>query len=74
FADSEDVFAGPTATILDDRYDYGEERFVTFGLLADRVVAVTHTEATDTIRIISIRKATRREQKLFFQTIQGNSN
>lgn len=74
FMDCEEIFAGPTATILDDRYHYDEERFVTFGLLADHVVAVAHTETADTIRVISIRKATKREQKLFFQTVQGNSN
>ena len=47
---------------LDDREDYGEERFVTFGLLDGRVVAVVHTETEDTIRVISIRKAKKREQ------------
>ena len=29
----------------DDRYDYGEERFVAFGILDGRVVSVVHTEA-----------------------------
>lgn len=63
------VFAGDAVTIPDNRFDYLERRFVTFGLLLDRVVAVIHTETVDTIRIISIRKATRREQALYFQTI-----
>lgn len=74
FADSAEIFAGPTATVLDDRYHYDQERFVTFGLLVDCVVAVAHTETADTIRVISIRKATRREQELFFNAIQGNKN
>lgn len=56
--------------MIDDRKDYGEERFVTFGLLDSRVVAVAHTETADTIRVISIRKATKREQALFFKGIQ----
>ncbi len=48
----------------------GEERFVTFGLLEDRVVAVAHTETADTIRVISIRKAKKHEQALFFEGLQ----
>lgn len=69
FIGCEAIFAGVTKTMLDDRGDYGEERFVTFGLLDGRVVAVVHTESADTIRVISIRKAKRREQKLYFQSI-----
>lgn len=41
FVGVEEVFDGATATVLDDRFDYGEERFVTFGLWDGRVVAVT---------------------------------
>lgn len=69
FVGCEAVFAGDTVTIPDNRFDYAEPRFVTFGLLADCVVAVVHTEKADTLRIISIRKATRREQALYFQKI-----
>lgn len=70
FVGCEAIFAGTTKTMIDDREDYGEERFVTFGLLEDRVVAVVHTETTDTIRVVSIRKATKHEQALFFEGIQ----
>lgn len=70
FVGCEAVFAGTTKTMLDDRDDYGEDRFVTFGLFDGRVVAVVHTEAADTIRVISIRKAKKREQILYFQSIQ----
>ncbi len=70
FVGCEAIFAGMTKTMLDNRDDYEEERFVTFGLLDGRVVAVVHTETADTIRVISIRKAKRREQTLYFQSIQ----
>ena len=40
FVGIEQVFEGETVTILDDRFDYGEGRFVTFGLLDGRVVAI----------------------------------
>jgi hypothetical protein len=33
FADLEPLFNGETALLLDDRFDYGEQRFVTIGLL-----------------------------------------
>lgn len=69
FADAEDVFSGITYTIEDRRFDYGEQRFVTLGMLRDAVVVIAHTEARDRIRIISMRKATRHEQALYFQNI-----
>jgi uncharacterized protein len=70
FVGCEAIFAGTVKTMIDGRADYGEERFVTFGLLDDCVVAVVHTEAADTIRVISIRKAKKHEQALFFEGIQ----
>ena len=63
------VFAGYTLTIQDDRRDYGEERFATFGILDGRVVVVIHTETKNFIRIISIRKATKHEEKAYFSQI-----
>ena len=42
FVEAGQVFVGETTTILDDRFDYGEARFVTFGLLNGRVVVVAH--------------------------------
>jgi uncharacterized DUF497 family protein len=63
------VFSAITYTIEDRRFGYGEQRFVTFGMLRDTVVVVAHTEARDRIRIISMRKATRHEETLYFQNI-----
>jgi uncharacterized DUF497 family protein len=37
------VFAGPTFTFEDDRFDYPEFRFVTVGLLAGRMVVLVWT-------------------------------
>jgi uncharacterized DUF497 family protein len=56
FIDAQTIFAGYTLTIQDDRHDYGEERFVTFGILDGRVVVVIHTETENSIRIISIER------------------
>lgn len=63
------MFDGDIVTIEDDRYSYGEQRFVTFGLLQGRVVAVVHTDRGKFVRIISIRKATKNEYRTYFQTI-----
>ena len=36
FIDVEKVFAGEVLTVLDERYDYGETRFFSLGLLAGK--------------------------------------
>lgn len=42
---------------------------MTLGLLSDVVVVIVTTETKDEIRIISIRKATRHEQKIFYDQL-----
>ena len=69
FIGVETVFDGLTVTVEDDRHAYGEQRFVTIGLLNGRVVVVVHTEREDRVRIISIRKATRNEERIYFSEI-----
>ena len=69
FADAARVFDGPTFTFEDDRRDYGEQRWVTLGLLLEKVVVLVHTEAEDEIRIISMREAEKDEQLLFFSNL-----
>jgi uncharacterized protein len=69
FADVWQVFEHATYSIVDDRFDYGEIRFFTIGLLNGRVVAIAHTENTDVIRIISVRKANKNDQETYFNKI-----
>ncbi len=61
FADLLELFENETATEADERYDYGEHRFLTFGLFQGNVLAVAHTETVNqsdsAIRLISARKA-----------------
>jgi uncharacterized DUF497 family protein len=71
FVDAPGVFDGVTFTFEDDRFSYGEQRFITLGLLAGIPVSVAHTETPNEIRVISFRKATRREAQLFFSQIQN---
>jgi uncharacterized DUF497 family protein len=65
FEDAEQVFCGPCVTFEDDRFDYGEERLITLGLLAHRLVVIAHTPRDEGTRIISMRKGNRREQKIY---------
>lgn len=69
FADAVEIFHGSTITVEDDRFDYGEQRFITLGLLKGRVIAVTHTERGNVTRFISARKATKYEQITYFNQI-----
>lgn len=71
FIGLEKVFAGETITFLDNRFDYGEIRFLTFGLLNQRVVAIAHTETNEGIRVISVRKASKNEENIYFKEIKN---
>ena len=54
------------ATGADPDYSITEERYVTFGVSErGRFLAVAHTEAEETIRIISARVASKGERELY---------
>jgi uncharacterized protein len=59
------VFNDPSLTLADNRFDYPEDRFQTFGFIEDRLMIVVWTPIDDGIRVISIRKCNEREQKAF---------
>ena len=65
------VFEGLTYTFADDRFSYGEQRYVTLGLLSGIPVSVVHTETEHEIRVISFRKATSREAVIYFSQVQN---
>lgn len=60
------IESNSTVTFEDNRFAYDEPRFVTYGLLGDQVVVVVTAEADEEIRVISIRKADKHEQKKYF--------
>ena len=64
-ARAEEVLAGATLTVEDDRQDYGESRFITIGFLDRRMVILVWTPRDDAYRIISMRKANEREQAIY---------
>ena len=72
FADAIDVFNHPVLTLLDDREDYSEERWVAIGWMQSLVGVVVYTERDgDVIRIISARKATTNEVRRYEQVIKN---
>jgi len=67
FIDVPEIFDGDIVTIPDERFDYGENRFIVIGILKNMVVVVVYTERGENIRIISARKATKNEQTYYFK-------
>jgi uncharacterized DUF497 family protein len=67
FVDCSFVFEGPGTLTIEDTRDYDERRFLTFGWLGHHLVVIAHTEDDNAIRIISARKASRHEQRLYLQ-------
>ena len=70
FADAEKILDGYTVTAEDLRETYGEQRFLTLGVLHGEVVSVSHTPREDDDHIISIRKATKYEARFYFSQVQ----
>ena len=66
FSDAEGVFADPLAAHRRDPDSEGEERFVALGLgNAGQVLVVIYSLRGSEIRLISSRRATRREVKTY---------
>ena len=66
FEDAPLIFtASRRITWIDNRQEYGENRMITMGELAGRLVIIVHTDRADVARIISMRKANEREKRWF---------
>jgi len=62
------VFDDPFAIEwLDNRHDYGEERYVVLGVVDGRLLAVVCTARDDVTRIISARGAEPYERRLYHE-------
>jgi uncharacterized DUF497 family protein len=62
------VFNDPFAVErIDDRQNYGEERYIIIGLADRELVFVAYTEREERIRLISARRAIRHEQDDYFR-------
>ena len=49
----------------DERRDYGESRILAFGFIDADFVSVVYTLRNDALRIISLRRANKRERKVY---------
>jgi uncharacterized DUF497 family protein len=83
FARAGEVFAGQTATIVDDRFDYGEMRFITAGHLDGRLVVTVWTpkarsrassthDDDEAQHIISMRHCHAKEEKVWRRRMEGS--
>jgi len=71
FADAEEMFAGILLVYPDLRKDYGERRWIGIGAIRDRTAVVVFAErGPEAIRIISLRKAARREREQYEKAIE----
>jgi uncharacterized protein len=62
------VFADPFAVgRIDNREDYGEDRFIMVGMVEGTLIFVAYSERRDRVRIITARRATSHEQDDYFQ-------
>jgi uncharacterized DUF497 family protein len=53
---------------IDDRFDYGEERLITLGRVNARILLVVTVQLSrETIRIISVRKAEKHEERWYYE-------
>ena len=70
FKDAQQVIESTaTVTFEDRRFDYHEQRFITLGLLLAEVVIIATAETDEEIRVISMRKAERHEEKIYFSNL-----
>lgn len=57
--------------LIDDRHDYGEQRYRAFGLLDERLHVLVFTETKRGIRVINLRRANKREVKRYGTQAKG---
>ena len=67
FSEAATVFGDPLSiTFPDPDHSINESRFITIGLsTSGKIIILVHTDRGDRLRIISARKATRKEQRFY---------
>jgi uncharacterized DUF497 family protein len=71
FADAIELLSGPHVMQGDARRDYGARRVIAYGLIRGRMHVCVYTLRGDTYRIISLRKANRREVDAYGPHVLG---
>jgi uncharacterized DUF497 family protein len=72
FQEASTIFGDPLSlTIPNPEHSLSEERYITVGrAFSGKLLVVVHTERGDNIRIISARRASRRERKFYEKIIE----
>ena len=67
FEEAATVFDDPMyITFIDDEHSVDEERYITIGLSSrGRLLMLAHADRQDRIRIISARRATKKEERFY---------
>ncbi len=72
FAKMSVIFENPIVSRVDDRIDYGEVRRIALGDLDGKIVVFVYTRLTDdTVRLISARRATKKESTIYYRRVYG---
>ncbi len=73
FERAKSIFDNKVLTRRDNRFDYGEIREISLGLMEGiTIIAVVHTEREDKLRIISARKANKEEKEAYHEFSRKN--
>lgn len=67
---AEVLFAGPHVSMTDDRFGYGEVRQVAFGFIQNRLFVCVYVDREKERRVISLRKANRREVERYGKDLE----
>jgi uncharacterized DUF497 family protein len=54
---------------IDDDVDYGEERLKALGIIRGEIYVMVYTETGNVVRVISLRKADRKEARDYVQSL-----
>lgn len=67
---AEVLFSGRHVSMADDRFEYGEVRKIAFGLIHDRLFVCVYVDRQRERRVISLRKANKREARRHGQDLE----
>lgn len=70
FAKASKIFRKETLDFEDTR-DYNEQRYLAIGETEGSIITVVYTYRNDKIRIISARKASKNEKRIYYQSYLG---
>lgn len=74
FCDAALIFVEEYFSRIDDRADYGEERWVSLGMVDGTVYVVVHTERDGATRIISAWKGGANERESYYARVFGGAS